>query len=111
MFASEFHDMMPDTVLAQPGHVSATGAFVASGEVVTLEHCRVEGGPRLVRLSTGEEVVASVTVIVGEFVDLTAERHRYTLPARFSPRSNLKALSVIPVTDEDGGEYVEVYLP
>lgn len=109
-FADLFQDFMPDVVIVQPGHVTAYGDFIASGSTLSIP-CRIEGANRLVRNSQGKEVVSSVQVITGEYNNLTVNNHRYTLPVRFSPNSNLQAISVVKESDEIGPCYEEVYLP
>lgn len=109
-FGSLFADFMPDLLIAQPGTTNAYGDFIPSGSILSIP-CRIEGGNRLVRNAQGKEVVSSVQVITGAANDLTVNRHRYTLPARFMPNTSLQAINVIRESDESGPCYEEVYLP
>jgi hypothetical protein len=109
-FAAEFIDLMSDTLIATPGVLDEYGAFVASGVVMSLP-CRIEGAARLVRDPSGQEVVSSVQVIVAGYDDLTVEGHRYTLPARFNPRIDLRAIVIDKESDESGPCYEEIDLP
>lgn len=109
-FAANFTDMMPDTLTVQPGHLDAYGAFVPSGAALS-PNCRIRGQVRTVRNAQGKEVVSSYQALVDGVYNLTTDQHRYTLPARFSPRSNLEAVAVQQVSDEDGPCYEVVMLP
>lgn len=109
-FADLFLDMMSDTLIATPGTNDAFGKFTASGEVLSLP-CHIRGKAALVRDRSGREVTSSVQVIVLGVHDLTTDKHRYTLPARFSPRTNLQAISIGESADENEPVYEKVYLP
>lgn len=109
-FVSDFLDELCDIVLAQPGTTDNRGAFIPSGAVASLP-CRISDGPELTRDTAGREVVSGVRLIVGANIGLTAHRHRYTLPARYSPRLNLTAVRVGFVNDESGPCYEKVWLP
>jgi hypothetical protein len=103
-------ELMPDTLTATPGHLDGYGKFVASGAVLALP-CYISGKTRLVRDLTGQEVVSSMKVTVGGVNDLTVEGHRYTLPTRFNPRVDLRAILVKKVSDEDGPHHEVVMFP
>lgn len=109
-FVADFLDLMSDTLVATPGYLDEYGGFTASGEVLSLP-CHIEGSTRLVRDQSGREVTSSVQVIVGGVYDLTVDRHRYTLPARFQPRTDLLAIGVERESDEVGPVYECVLLP
>lgn len=109
-FIDDLAEFFNESVTATPGVLDGFGAFVASGAELVLP-CRIEGDSRLVRDPNGQEVVSSVQVIVGGYNDLTVEQYRYTLPARFSPREQLRAIAIDKVTDEEGTTYEEIQLP
>lgn len=106
-FADEFADEMPDTLVATPGALDAFGAFVASGEVLSLP-CHIQGTARLVRAINGKEVVSSFQAIVGGYNDLTVDGFQYTIPSRFDPSQSLEAILVEKYADEDGPCYETV---
>lgn len=107
----ELLELMPDTVLAQPGALNEYGDFAPSGSALSLP-AHVEGSAKLVRDPlTGREVVSSVQVYVGGHNDLTVERHRYTLPGRFVPSGGLTAIAVEKADDENGPHHEVVMLP
>lgn len=104
-------DCFPDTLLSQPGPLDEEGEFAASGAEISAA-CYISEKSRLVRdPSTGREVVSSFKITVAATDDLTVEGHRYTLPVRFDPRTNLTAISVKKVSDEDGAHHEVVMLP
>jgi hypothetical protein len=103
-------DMFPDVLTAQPGSLDAFGGFTPSGAALALD-CYIEGGAKLVRDKSGQEVVSSVQAIVASAPGLTVDDYRYTLPARFDPREDLRAIGVVEVSDEDGALYEEVLFP
>lgn len=109
-FAANFHDMMTDVIICQPGVIDATGLFTASGSPLSLA-CRITGRIRLVRDMGGREVVSSVQVLIGSFNNLTVNLHRYTIPSRFSPYQNLKAINVLKIQDENGPCHERVMFP
>lgn len=92
----------------------------------------------LLRDITGREVVSSVQVHVVFPTDLveawiatgwdgwidpdwigaddpptvfTPTGYRFTLPSRYSPRDNIKAISVVRENDENGPHHEVIYLP
>lgn len=103
-------ELMPDTVDAQYGNTDAFGAFTPSGAAVSVQ-CRVSTKTRLTRNSAGQEVVSSAQIHTGGVFNLTVEHHRYTLPIRFSPRLNIKAVRIDRVADENGPHHEVVMLP
>lgn len=103
-------DMMPDTLIAQPGNLDAFGGFTASGESVSIP-CYIEGEVKLVRDMSGRESVSSVQVYTGGVFSLTTTNHRYTLPARFLPREDLQAISIDRASDENGAHHEVVMFP
>lgn len=106
----ELEDMFPDTLVAQPGVHDAFGDFIPSGAALSVP-CYIEGESILVRDRQGREMVSSFQVIVGGAYGLTVDDYRYTLPVRYSPRTDLTAIGVIPVSDEGGACYEQVNLP
>lgn len=109
-FIDDLSEFFNEQVVCTPGALDGFGTFLASGATLALP-CRIEGDSRLVRDPNGQEVVSSVQVLVGGYNDLTVEQHRYTLPVRFSPRTDLRAIAIDKVTDEDGPVYEEIVLP
>jgi hypothetical protein len=109
-FIDDLSELFNESLVATPGILDEYGAFIASGAVLNLP-CRIEGESRLVRDPSGQEVVSSVQVVVAGYNDLTVERHRYTLPTRFSPNFLLRAIAIDKVSDEDEPVYEEILLP
>ena len=107
---AELVELMPDTLVAQAVVSDEFGDWVPSGAVLSLA-CRIEGGIRMVRDPGGREVVSSVQVLVGSSPGLTADGYRYTLPSRFVPGTNLRAILVNREADEEGAFYEEVIFP
>jgi len=102
---------MPHELLAQPGASNEKGDFVPSGAELAIQ-CQIEGENKLIRDSLGREVTSTRVVITGEFVGLTIDGFRYSLPADFAePRTDLVAIAVDPVSDEDGLLYEIVRFP
>lgn len=109
-FLAELVELMPDTLVAQPVVSDEFGDWVPSGAALALD-CRIEGGVKMVRALDGRETVSTVQAIVGSSPGLTATDFRYTLPSRFEPNSNLRAINVLKEADEDGPLYEEVVFP
>lgn len=109
-FLDDLDDLFSDTLTCTPGITDAFGDFTPSGAVLA-PSCYINAESKLVRAETGQEVVSSVQAIVQGHNDLTVNLHRYTLPARFSPRTDLRAIGVVKVSDEDGELYEEVVFP
>ena len=104
-------DMMSDTIIAQPGSVDAFGDWTPSGAALNLT-CKLIGGNRLVRDQiTGKEVVSTVKAVIGSTPGLSVRGYRYTLPARFGPRTDITAIDARAVTDENGAHHEVVVLP
>lgn len=103
-------ELMPDTVQAQYGNVDALGAFTPSGAAVSVP-CYIEMETKLTRNMAGQEVVSSAQVYTGGVFSLTVDHHRYTLPSRFSPRLNIKAVRIDRASDENGAHHEVVMLP
>jgi hypothetical protein len=103
-------DMMPDTIIATPVVLNGYGEVIPSGEVLALP-CYVSGRQQLVRDAGGQEVTSNRHAVVGGVNSLTVAGHRYTLPARFDPREDLRAIAVKPSSDEDGAHHETVYFP
>jgi hypothetical protein len=102
---------MPDTLIATPGtELDAFGKFTATTPVLNLP-CYISGKVRLVRDNTGREVVSNVKVTVGGVNNLTVRLHRYTLPARFEQKDDLRAILVKHVSDENGPHHEVVFFP
>jgi hypothetical protein len=105
-------DMANDTVVAK-----RAGSFNLYGEPqaqmsTTFTSCRITCKNRLVRNAQGTETTSTCQVtILDSAADLSARLDRFDLPARFSPNSNLEAISVDPVTDENGVHHTVVFLP
>lgn len=103
-------DCFPDTLIAQPVSLNAFGEFSASGSPVSLK-CYIEGANKLIRDLDGQEVVSSLQAYIGEVSSLTVDGHRYTLPGRFNPSADLRAISVQRVSDENGAHHEVVMFP
>ena len=83
--------------------------FVASGSPVSVA-CYIDGENMTIRSQVGQEVVSRVQVLVAA-ANLTTTGHRYTLPSRFVPYSNLTAIGVDRVSDEDEVAYERIHFP
>lgn len=101
-FIDEFADLMSSTLIAQPGVQNGFGDWSASGESISIP-CRIEYEQRLVRTPEGNEVVSSYQAIC-PYTGLDVNTHRFTLPSRYSPRVDLRAINiVVEIDDDDGG--------
>ncbi len=109
-FIDELVGLMPDTLIAQPGSMSGFGGWTASGTALSLA-CRISGGTKLVRDTSGAEVSSSVHVVVGSVNGLDTTGYRYTLPSDFSPNVELTAIAARAVRDEDGPAYEVLDFP
>lgn len=107
---NDLADMFPDTVDVQPGYLDGFGDFIASGAVVS-PNCLIEGNVVLTRDTQGREVVSTMQVNVAGDYSLTVDGHRYTLPARYSPRSLLTAIGIEKASDENGAHHETIFFP
>jgi len=98
-FQDNFADWMTDVLTVTPGAPNVFGDFIPSGAVLTIP-CRATGRMRLVRGSNGREIVSSCSVEVLGQRGLSSDRHRYTLPARFTPNAMLEAIAIEKIADE-----------
>lgn len=110
-FIDDLADLLTETVDVVPGYFDGYGDWVSSGAVLAGLPCRIEGGPTIVRDQTGREVVSLVQIYIGSFNNLTVNTHTFTLPSRFSPRDNLRAIRIDQEFDDVGASYETVYLP
>ncbi len=105
-------DMASEILIAQPGTEDETGAFTAAGTALSIENCRIVGKRKMTIDGAGREIVSNFHVIVLGLNALTSEGFRYTLPStRPEPRTNLKAIAVEIVTDENGPHHEVVDFP
>ncbi len=107
-FMTELLELMPHTLTAQPGFSDAKDNFVPSGAALAIQ-CQIEGENRLVRDQLGRERTSTRVVYTGEFIGLTIDDFRYSLPVSFAePRTDLVAIAIDPESDETGliGEIV-----
>lgn len=110
-FLTELLELMPHTLTAQPGTTDAKGGFTPSGASIAIP-CQIEGENKLIRDLDGREVTSTRVVYTGEFVGLTIDGYRYDLPVGFpEPRTELVAIAIDPVSDEDGLLYEIVRFP
>lgn len=110
-FIDEFADVMNQSVVVTEGTTDAFGKFTAVSQV-TYPSCRIEGQQVMTKDAAGREVKSTVQIFVGSTTqDLTASRHRYTLPLPFLPSGERVAISVEYETDETGPAFCVVYLP
>jgi hypothetical protein len=100
---SELLDLFADELIAQltVPDTSGEGGVTNSGEPVTMP-AKLSGKDRTVKSAGGQEIVSNVNFIVGPSPVLNATYWRFTLPARYSSRENLKAVAVKHVSDENG---------
>lgn len=104
-------DLFDGEVIVQPGTTDGYGTFTNAGSALTLP-ARFEGGSRLVRDRSGQEVVSTMTVIVaGLLASSDPSAFRFTLPSTFTPSADIQAIAIEPVSDETGPIYTEVILP
>jgi hypothetical protein len=110
-FMEQCADLMPHTVVAQPGYLDVRGKFIASGDSVNVT-CRLRASQRLVREdSSGREVVSTTRFTTSTYIGLTTDGYRYTLPTGFTPRTEIRAIMVDKHADETGLIYEVVHLP
>lgn len=102
--------LFPETMSCQPGTLDNRGTFTASGAAFTVP-ARFEGQSKLVRTSSGQEKTSTLRAIVASAITLTADAHRFTLPARFTPSTGLSALGVEKWADAEAFVYQEVLFP
>jgi hypothetical protein len=109
ILTDDFLDMLPDTVTIQWGLESGFGAFIPSGEAASIP-CYIEGRIRLVADPAGLEVTSRIQIYVdpGPY---TVRNHRYTIPDRFDPYQDIKAIAIEPFTDEFGPHHDVINLP
>lgn len=107
-FADDFLDMCPDVLVATPGTEDEFGTFTPSGTVLNLP-CRIEGEIRTIRDATGQEILSTVQALCLNHHDLSTRLHRFTLPSRFSPSTNLRAIRIDKVSDDTEPVYEDVY--
>lgn len=109
-------ELAPDTLVAQPVTTDEWGDWVSSGQALNLR-CRISGKTRMVRDPvSGREVVSSLRATVmstpGLHLDKDNAGFRFTLPSdRPAPRTNLKALDIKHVSDENGPHHEVVIFP
>lgn len=103
-------DLFPDTLVATPVNVDMFGDIVPSGEELAIP-CYIVGDTRLVRDTTGREVTSSMRVVLAGVYGVTTHLHRYTLPTRFNPRTDLQAIAIEMASDEDGAHHETVMFP
>lgn len=104
---NDLADMFPDTMTVTPITKDGFGKVIASGTAF----------PVKVKLSNSEAQVMSegvglVTsnlqaIVLGAY-NLTTDKHRYTLPSRFSPREP-KPVSIGRRSDENGAHHETVF--
>lgn len=108
---AELADMFEEGALvAQPGGEDHAGNWVADGDPIVI-NAYISGGNRLVRAATGEESVSSVHAITAGFFNLDTVNFRYTIPSRYTPNEDLRAIAVEHYTDEDGPVAHQVFFP
>lgn len=109
----DFADLMPDIVVAVEGAADGYGdwAAVPSGAVLNIP-CHIEGSSVMVRdvMDGGREVLSRLQIFTGEYNDLDPSIHRFNLPSRFNPRTELRALSIQKTSDETGAVFEVIYL-
>ena len=106
----ELLHLFPETMTCQAGTVDNRGLFTPVGSPFTVP-ARFEGQSKVVRTSGGQEKVSTLRAIVAAATPLTADLHRYTLPARFVPNAGLQALGVEKWADATDFIYEEVLFP
>jgi len=111
-FMGDLAELFDSTITAQPGFTDGAGTWFASGVPQVLP-ARYEGGPRMVRTGSGQEVVSSLLCLInGVLVSHDPAIMRFTIPAVFTPlTSEIQALRIDPVSDETGVISAEIYFP
>ena len=102
--------LFPETMSCQPGTLDNRGTFTAVGLPFTVP-ARFEGQSKLVRTSSGQEKTSTLRAIVASASTLSADVHRFTIPARFTPNTGLSALGVEKHADAEAFVYQEVLFP
>ena len=100
--------LFPETITGQPGTIDNSGVWTASGSPVTLP-ARYEGVERMVRNPQNQEVTSTLTVIVAGIATYKPKLWRFTLPSRYSPHTEVQALSTSHESDANGPIYQELY--
>lgn len=108
----DLQDLAPYEVTATPIVLSIDGDEVP-GIPQVLSNCYIDDESRMVRDNTGTKVVSSMTILVLEYNNkIDALAWRFTIPSEFSePNTDLVAIAVKTISDEDGACYNEVVLP
>lgn len=110
-FIDEFAGELNDSLVAQPVTHNLDGDWTANGAPLATIPCRIEGGGELVRdAAASREVVSHLLVITNGVRNLNVRDYVYTVPSRYSPYQNLRALRVDVESDEDGTSYEVVFL-
>ena len=104
----ELLHLFPETITGQPGTVDNSGNWTAAGSPVTLK-ARYEGVERMVRNPSNQEVRSTLTVIVAGVATYKPKLWRFTLPSRYSPNTQVQALSTSHESDANGPVYQELY--
>ena len=108
---ADLQDLCNDTITAKVVTSDGFGGTTVTGSTA-FTSCRVEGETRLVRDSSGAEVTSTLQAFIldtgAAAVALDTTTYRYDLPSRYTPNSELEALAVNRVVDENGGHHVEV---
>lgn len=112
-FMDDLAELMPDIVTAVQGAVDGYGdwAAVPSGAVLAIP-CHIEGSSMFVRdvMNGGAEVLSKLQLYLSSYNDLDPATWRFYLPDRFSPKDELRALSIQKSSDELGALFEVVYL-
>lgn len=109
-FMADLAELFPDTITCHPGVLDLRGTWTPSGVPVTLP-CYYEGGPRLVRDASGQEVVSSVRAIVKGVPPVRPDTWRFTLPSRYYPHLVVKAITADQHVDELEPIALEIFFP
>lgn len=99
---STLASLAADVLIAQAVTTNAYGETTNTGSPVSLS-AKQSGKDRTIKAANGQEIVSSVNFIVmTPTPTLNTTEWRFTLPARFESRENLKAVAVKLVSDENG---------
>lgn len=106
---SDLADMFSDDLVVETVAADAYGQFSVIGAPLTIR-CHIEGNSKQVRDKSGQDVVSNLQIITAGYFSLTTDRHRYTVPSRYSSRVRLEALAIDKESDENGPCYEEIML-
>lgn len=98
---ADLADLFPDTLVAKPGYFDGYGDWASSGTNLNIP-CYIEGRQRTTYDKDGEETLSSYQVYLDGYYALNITDYRFSIPTRYTPDTDLVALSIEQVSDETG---------